>query len=291
MKSSIQNTGISTNKTLNFLGRLVNLGVPRVMGILNVTPDSFFDGGRYMREKEILDHAEKMLTDGASFIDVGGYSSRPGADDVSAEEESRRAVQAIRSIVREFPRALLAVDTFRSEVASAAVQEGAVMINDISGGSLDPRMPETVARLGVPFIVMHMRGTPKTMSGLTGYQHVVKEIVDYFHQKIYTLHQLGVRDIIVDPGFGFAKTADQNFTLLSQLETFRLLGKPLLAGLSRKSMVWRTLRTTPGQALNGTTCLNTIALLKGASILRVHDVKEAVEIITLVEKTKMNHGP
>ena len=286
MKSEIQNTVISINKTLNLGGRLVSLEAPRVMGILNITPDSFYDGGRYFKEKDILHRAEKMLAEGATFLDVGGYSSRPGADDIPQEEELRRVRPAISSILREFPNALIAIDTFRAEVATAAIGEGAVMVNDISAGSLDPGLPQTVARLGVPLIAMHMRGTPKTMNTLTSYDHLLKDIVSYFHEKIHGFHRLGIRDIIIDPGFGFAKTAAQNFALLHQLETLRILGKPVLVGLSRKSMIWRTLQTTAENALNGTTCLNTIALLRGALILRVHDVRQAVETITLVSNAQ-----
>lgn len=282
MKFEIQNTAISINKTLNLGGRLVSLEVPRVMGVLNITPDSFYDGGRYLNEKDILHRAEKMLAEGATFLDVGGYSSRPGADHIPQEEELRRVRPAISGILREFPDALIAIDTFRAEVATAAVGEGAVMVNDISAGSLDPGLPQTVARLGVPLIAMHMRGTPKTMNTLTAYDHLLKDIVSYFHEKIHAFHGLGIHDIIIDPGFGFAKTTDQNFAILNQLEALRILGKPVLVGLSRKSMIWRTLQTTAEHALNGTTCLNTIALLRGASILRVHDVKQAVETITLV---------
>lgn len=282
MKFEIQNTAISINKTLNLGGRLVNLEIPRVMGILNITPDSFYDGGRYLNGKDILHRAEKMLAEGATFLDIGGYSSRPGADDIPQEEELRRVRPAISGIVREFPDALIAIDTFRTEVATAAVGEGAVMVNDISAGSLDSGLPKAVARLGVPLVAMHMRGTPKSMNTLTTYDHLLKDIVSYFHEKIHSFQELGIRDLIIDPGFGFAKTVAQNFTILNQLEALRILGKPLLVGLSRKSMIWRTLQTTAEDALNGTTCLNTIALLRGASILRVHDVKQAVESITLV---------
>jgi dihydropteroate synthase len=285
VNSAHQSTVFSTNKTLNFQGRLINLDVPRIMGILNVTPDSFYDGGRYVLERQILEQTEKMIKAGATFIDVGGYSSRPGAEDIPLEEELNRVVGAIRTIVRSFPQSLLAVDTFRSEIASAAVHEGAVMVNDISGGDLDPKMPETIARLKVPFITMHMKGTPQTMSQMTGYENMLKEIMEALQSKINRFHHLGIRDLIIDPGFGFAKTVDQNFLLLNRLESLRLLGKPVMVGLSRKSMIWRTLKITPEEALNGTASLHTIALLKGASILRVHDVKEAAEIVALVEKT------
>jgi dihydropteroate synthase len=283
MKSAAESKLFSTNKTLNLRGRLIDLGVPRIMGILNITPDSFYEGSRFTTETAILKNTEKMLLDGATFIDVGGYSTRPGAADISVEEETNRVVRAIRTILGSFPEALISIDTFRSEVASAAVLEGAALINDVSGGSLDPAMFETVARLKVPYILMHMRGTPQTMTQHSQYENLVKEITDYFHQKIFQLHQLEVRDIIVDPGFGFAKTPTQNFELLHHLDHFRILGKPILAGLSRKSMIWRTLSLNPEEALNGTTALNTVALLKGAGILRVHDVKEAQQVVQLLQ--------
>jgi dihydropteroate synthase len=283
MKSAAESKLFSTNKTLNLRGRLIDLGVPRIMGILNITPDSFYEGSRFTTETAILKNTEKMLLDGATFIDVGGYSTRPGAADISVEEEANRVVRAIRTILGSFPEALVSIDTFRSEVASAAVLEGAALINDVSGGSLDPAMFETVARLKVPYILMHMRGTPQTMTQHSQYENLVKEITDYFHQKIFQLHQLEVRDIIVDPGFGFAKTPTQNFELLHHLDHFRILGKPILAGLSRKSMIWRTLSLNPEEALNGTTALNTVALLKGAGILRVHDVKEAQQVVQLLQ--------
>lgn len=272
----------STPKTLNIRGKLMDLSVPRVMGILNVTPDSFYDGGRYTSEAAIAGQAEKMLKEGAAFIDVGGYSSRPGAADISSEEELRRVVAAIRAIMKNFPEAIITIDTFRSEVARAAVAEGAGIINDISGGELDPEMFNTVAALQVPYILMHMRGTPQTMNSMTEYDNLMRDIIAYFHQKIFALQALGVKDIIIDPGFGFAKTVQQNFELLDKLNGLRILDKPLLVGLSRKSMVWRTLGITPGEALNGTTVLHTLALLRGASILRVHDVKEAVEVVRLL---------
>ncbi|MDV3307212.1 MAG: dihydropteroate synthase [Cyclobacteriaceae bacterium] len=283
----MQNTAIPVPGTLNVRGRLINLSTPRVMGILNVTPDSFFDGGRHVTEKDIVQHAEKMLEHGATFLDIGGYSTRPGAEEVSEEEELRRVLPAVRAVMKAFPDAMVAIDTFRSGVASAAVGAGASLVNDISAGALDPMMPATVARLEVPYIAMHMRGTPKTMNTLTDYDDLISDIIRYFHERIGALHELGIRDIIVDPGFGFAKTVEQNFKLLSRLADLRILGKPILAGLSRKSMIWRTLMTTPENALNGTTCLNTVALLNGASILRVHDVREAVDTITLVGRLQL----
>lgn len=279
-----QNTVFSTNKTLNVDGRLIHLNPPRLMGILNVTPDSFFDGGRYLDEKAILDKAESMLTDGATFIDIGGYSSRPGAKDITIEEEKSRSISAIKIIHKNFPEALLAIDTFRSEVARAALDAGAVMVNDISAGALDPEMPALITERKVPYIIMHMRGTPQTMNKLTDYENLLKDITDYFHQKIHSLQQLGIKDLILDPGFGFAKTIEQNFQILNNLEYLKVLEKPLLIGLSRKSMIWKTLSITPDEALNGTTTLNTLAILKGANILRVHDVKEAKQILTLMHR-------
>jgi len=261
----------------------MDLGTPKVMGVLNVTPDSFYDGGRYTDEASILAQVEKMLRDGADVIDVGGYSTRPGAREISEEEELNRATNAIRTILKTFPEAVLSVDTFRSAVAKAAIREGASMINDISGGEMDKKMFDTVASLHVPFVLMHMRGTPQTMTHLSHYDNLMKDMTDYFHQKIHQLHQLGVTDIIIDPGFGFAKTPEQNFDILKNLNYFRILGKPVLAGLSRKSTIWRTLETSPEGSLNGTTVLNTVALLNGASFLRVHDVKEAVECIKLID--------
>lgn len=225
-----------------------------------------------------------MLSEGATFMDVGGYSSQPGAEDISVEEEQSRVLKAIKSIVKEFPQAIISVDTFRSEVAKQAVQEGACMINDISAGELDPKMFETVAALKVPYIAMHMRGTPQTMKEFTSYDNLVKEVMRHFVERINRLKVLGVNDIIIDPGFGFAKTIDQNFELLAHLDHFKNLERPILAGLSRKSMIWKTLGITADEALNGTTALNMTALLKGATILRVHDVKEAVQVIKLCAK-------
>jgi len=280
----VQNTAFSTNKTLNVCGRLVNLETPAVMGILNVTPDSFYDGARYQTDSEILQQTEKMLLEGATFVDVGAYSTRPHASDIPVDEEMKRSLRAIRLILKNFPGTLLSIDTFRSEVARVAVQEGAGIINDISGGSLDPKMFDTVSALKVPYIIMHMRGNPQTMITETRYNDLIKDIADYFHQKIDQLRSRSIADIIIDPGFGFAKTREQNFHLLQNLDYFNIFGKPVLVGLSRKSMIWRTLNVTPDEALNGTTSLNTIALLKGAGILRVHDVKEAMQTIRLVSQ-------
>jgi dihydropteroate synthase len=251
------------------------------MGIVNITPDSFFEGSRFTTEGEILAQTEKMLSEGAAFIDVGGYSSRPGAEDISVDEELVRVVSAVKAISKGFPSAVISVDTFRSEVARQAVQEGAAVINDISAGELDKEMFTTVAALNVPYIIMHMRGTPQTMKSLTEYKKLIPEVTDYFVEKINRLTALGVKDVIIDPGFGFAKTIDQNFELLANLSAFKILDKPILAGLSRKSMIWKTLGTSAEDALNGTTALNMVTLLNGAGILRVHDVKQAVEVVKL----------
>lgn len=286
MKSWPENKIFYTNQTLNLRGRLLIIDNPKIMGILNVTPDSFYDGSRYDSEEAILKQVEKMLKEGATFIDIGGYSSRPGADDVSIEEEIRRISKAIKLVNKNFPEAILSIDTFRSEVAYTAVQEGAAIINDISGGDQDGNMFELVATLQVPYIVMHMRGTPKTMNQLSDYENVVKDVAGYFQRKIFQLQRLGVKDLIVDPGFGFAKTIEQNFILLNALDYFKILNRLLMVGISRKSMIWKTLSTTPDHALNGTTCLNTLALLKGADILRVHDVQEAAEACKLIAAIK-----
>jgi dihydropteroate synthase len=277
----VQNTAFSTNKTLNFNGRLVNLDQPKVMGVLNITPDSFYEGSRLKDGVEILRKTEKFLSEGADFIDVGGYSSRPGADNISETEELNRTVTAVKLIVKHFPDLIISIDTYRATVARQAVEEGALMINDISGGALDPKMYETVAALNLPYVLMHMRGTPQNMAKQTHYDNLLKDLLDYFHPRIYKLRQSGVKDIIVDPGFGFAKTIAQNFEILNQLDVLKMLGVPILVGLSRKAMVWKTLEVKPEEALNGTTFLNTVALNKGADIIRVHDVKEAVEVIKL----------
>ncbi|MES2747280.1 MAG: dihydropteroate synthase [Bacteroidota bacterium] len=270
--------------TINCNGKLIDLSSPKVMGILNVTPNSFYDGGKFSDDKAILTHVEKMLTDGADFIDIGGYSSKPNADEVSVDQELQRVIPVIQSIVKAFPNTLISIDTFRSKVASESIQNGAVIINDISAGSLDENMMQTVAKLQVPYIMMHMKGNPKTMQSFTQYEDIVKEMLFYFSEKVATARRLGINDLIIDPGFGFAKTIAQNFEVLNKLELFQMLELPLLVGVSRKSMIHKTLETTSEFALNGTTSLNTIALLKGAKILRVHDVKEAVECVKLFLK-------
>lgn len=267
--------------TINCKGNLIDLSKPKVMGILNITPDSFYDGGTYKNETDIISQVEKMLANGATFIDVGAYSSRPGADFVSLNEELSRITPIVKLLVKTFPDILISVDTFRSEVAKACIENGAALINDISGGHLDQQMLNAVATLQVPYIMMHMRGTPQTMQQQTIYNDLVKDINFYFSQQIKNARTLGINDIIIDPGFGFAKTTEQNFKLLNALELLNITDLPMLVGISRKSMIYKTLDITAKDALNGTTALNMIALQKGAKILRVHDVKEAVECVSL----------
>ncbi len=269
--------------TINCKGSLIDLSQPKVMGILNITPNSFFDGGKYVDENTILHQVEKMLNEGATFIDVGAYSSKPNAEYVSEEEEIKRLIPIIKILVDEFPKIILSIDTFRSPVAAKAIEAGAAIINDISAGNLDAAMMTTVAKLKVPYIMMHMKGTPKTMQSLTHYDAILKEMLVYFAQKLNEARSLGINDIIVDPGYGFAKTTEQNFEVLQKSELFQMLDVPILAGLSRKSMIYKTLKTDATEALNGTTVLNTLALTKGANVLRVHDVKEAMETIKLFE--------
>jgi len=253
------------------------------MGIINVTPDSFYDGGQTVTKRNILLQAEEMLNDGATFLDIGGYSSRPGAEHISETQEIERVSEAISAILEAFPQAIVSIDTFRSSVAKAAVDHGASIINDISGGELDDKMLITVAKLQVPYILMHMKGTPQNMVQQAMYKNVTKEVLFYFSEKIAKARSLGINDVIADPGFGFAKNRKQNFELLSNLDQFTTLDVPYLVGISRKSMIYRTLQTAPENALNGTTALHSISLLKGASVLRVHDVKEAMECITLLQ--------
>ena len=270
--------------TINCKGQLIDLTTPKVMGILNVTPNSFYDGGMYKSSSEMLTKVGKMLSDGATFIDVGAYSSKPSAEYVSEEEELQRIIPIINLILEYYPEALLSVDTFRSEVAKVCIENGAAIINDISAGNLDDKMLETIAKYNVPYIMMHMRGTPETMQKMTSYEDIVKEILFYFSEKVAKARSFGINDLIVDPGFGFAKTLDQNYEVLQKMELFEILELPLLAGFSRKSMIYKTLQSSAEEALNGTIVLNTVALTKGAKILRVHDVKEAMECITLFNK-------
>ena len=276
-------------KYINAGGTLIGLEVPKVMGILNVTPDSFYKGSRLSSDSEILNTAEKMIEDGADILDVGGYSSRPGAKEVSPEEEGKRVLKAIKLISAGFPKAIISVDTFRSEIAEEAIIGcGAHIINDISGGDADPGMFRVVQELNVPYILMHMKGNPMTMQDNPVYNDVVSDILKWLGERIFRLRSAGVKDIIIDPGFGFGKTITQNFELLSRLGDFSIAGLPLLVGLSRKSMIWKTLGITAEDGLAGTIALNTIALLKGADILRVHDVKEAVQAVKLVSRLREN---
>lgn len=270
--------------TINCKGQLIDLSTPKVMGILNITPNSFFDGGKYKDENELLKRVEKMLNEGADFIDVGAYSSRPNAEFVSEEEEILRIIPVVNLLQKHFPQTILSIDTFRAGVAKSCIENGAAIINDISAGILDDKMLETIAKLQVPYIMMHMKGTPQTMQELTDYKDIIKEMLFYFSERIAAARTLGINDLIVDPGFGFAKTLEQNYTVMQKMELFQMLELPLLVGISRKSMIYKTLETNAEMALNGTTVLNTIALTKGAKILRVHDVREAVECVRLFNK-------
>ncbi|OWP65088.1 dihydropteroate synthase [Hymenobacter amundsenii] len=283
----MQDTCFSPTQTLRCPGgRVLDLRRPRVMGILNLTPDSFYAGSRVGSETELLRRAEVMLEAGAAVLDLGGYSSRPGAEDISVDEEKHRLLPALEAVRRAFPEAFLSVDTFRAEVAELAVAAGADILNDISGGTLDTEMLPTAGRLGVPYVLMHLRGTPQTMTQHTDYEgDIVLELVRYFRDKLAELRRHGVTDVLLDPGFGFAKTPAQSHELLRRLPELHLLGLPILAGLSRKSMVYKPLGLQPEAALAGTITLNTLAVLGGARLLRVHDVAEAVQTIQLVSNT------
>ncbi|MEI9917268.1 MAG: dihydropteroate synthase [Bacteroidota bacterium] len=272
------------NKTWNVNGRLIDFSSPKVMGILNITPDSFYDGNRYTDLTSAVKQTEKMVKDGADMIDVGGYSSRPGAEDIPPFEEAERVAGIIAAIAKEFPGIAISIDTFRSEVAAKALDAGATIINDITGGDHDPKLRRLAVDRRVPYIIMHMRGTPQTMNKLAQYDNVVKEVIADLQKKVHDYQKEGLTDLAIDPGFGFAKNVDQNFQMLRDLEAFAMMGRPLLVGVSRKSMIWRTLEIKPAEALNGTTALNMVALMKGADILRVHDVKEAVECVKLYSR-------
>lgn len=277
------------DKTLNIKGTLLSLDTPVVMGILNITPDSFYAGSRKQTEADIEERIQAILSEGGQIIDIGGYSSRPDAAEVAPKEEAERLAFALKILNAHYPEAILSVDTFRADVARRCVEDyGVAIINDISGGQLDANMFETVADLNVPYIMMHMRGTPQTMQQHTDYKDMMEEIMLYFAEKVRELRLMGVNDIILDPGFGFSKTVDQNYQLMSRLREFAVFDLPLLVGVSRKSMIYRFLGGTPADSLNGTTVLNTIALMNGADILRVHDVKAAVEAIKII--TKLNAG-
>lgn len=270
--------------TINCKGTLLDLSTPKVMGILNITPDSFFDGGKYKNEHDILAQTEKMLTEGATFIDVGAYSSRPGAKHISEEEELQRILPVIELLTKNFPEILISVDSFRSKVAEESINAGAAIINDISGGKMDGKMFTIVAKLQVPYIMMHMQGTPQNMQVNPHYENVVTEVISFFAEQLFKLRQLKVNDVIIDVGFGFGKTLDQNYELLKNLSLFKNLDVPILTGVSRKSMLYKLLETSQQEALNATTVANTVALLNGTNILRVHDVKEAVEAVTIVSQ-------
>jgi len=276
-----KDTFFRKNTTLNVRGKLIDLTEPKVMGIINITPDSFYAGSRKTTVDDALAQAGKMLAEGAAFLDIGAYSSRPGATDISVDEELNRLLPIVEAIIQTYPEAIISVDTFRATVAEAAIKAGAHIINDISGGALDEDMFATVARLQVPYILMHMRGTPQNMIHQTDYTDVFGEVFDYFARRYYQLRELGVHDVIIDPGFGFAKTQPQSYELMSRLQEFERLELPILVGVSRKRMVYNLTGSTAADALNGTTVFNTIALSKGANILRVHDVKETVEAVKI----------
>ena len=274
--------------TLNCKGQLIDLSIPKTMGIINLTPDSFYDGGKLKDDRALLNKVEQYLRDGAQFIDVGGYSSKPGAEDISLQEEFRRVINAVKLIQQSFPKGLISVDTFRSEIAEAAIESGAAIINDISAGQLDSKMLAIVARHGVCYIGMHMKGSPQNMQEQTNYKNLITEIKYYFSALEEQVTELQIHDLILDVGFGFSKTLEQNFQLLNSLEAFHIFKRPILVGLSRKSMIYNTLQLDAEQALNGTSALHMTALSKGAHILRVHDVKEAEQCIALHTSLKEN---
>ena len=276
---------LHSKRTLRVSDKVLDLSVPAVMGIINITPDSFYSGSRHQSVKSAEEQAEQMLSFGADILDIGGYSSRPGADEVSESEEIDRVQPVIEHLSKAFPEAIFSVDTFRSGVAEAAMRAGAHMINDISGGQLDEAMYDTVARWQCPYFLMHMKGTPQTMMNQTGYDDLLKEMISYFAERIVLLREKGVHDIIIDPGFGFSKNLRQSYYILRRLSALKVLGLPILSGISRKSMIYKKLGINSHEALNGTTVLNTISLIEGASILRVHDVKEAVEAVALYKET------
>jgi len=284
MKLAAKDTAFYTKHMLNCRGKPLELSTPAVMGVLNITPDSFFAGSRVKGEKHILELTTQMIAEGATIIDVGGYSSRPGAEHIDVMTELQRVIPAIEIIVHAFPNVIVSIDTFRAQVAEKAVQSGASIVNDISGGELDEGMFEMVSRLQVPYVLMHMQGNPKNMQSDPQYENVVGQVLQYFNEKVKELRKLGIVDIILDPGFGFGKTLKHNYALLAKLDTFKSLNLPIMVGLSRKSMINKIIKSTPDKALNGTSVLNTLALVKGASILRVHDVKEALETILLTEQ-------
>tara|TARA_B100001250_G_scaffold345920_1_gene315543 strand:+ start:321 stop:1151 length:831 start_codon:yes stop_codon:yes gene_type:complete len=274
--------------TININGTLLDLSTPKIMGILNITPDSFYDGGVFNSDKKILNQVEKMISEGADMIDIGGYSSRPGANEVNIYDEIDRVIPAIELIKNKFGDTIISIDTFRSKVAKKAINAGASIINDISSGDLDPKMFNCVAKLKVPYIMMHMKGSPNNMQKNPEYENIIVEIVKNLSNKLFLAKKAGIIDVIIDPGFGFGKTATHNYSILKNLSFFKELGCPILVGISRKSMIYKLLDKNPENALNGTTCLNTISIINGAKILRVHDVKEAKEVITLTNFLNKN---
>lgn len=278
-----KDTVFPTNLTLNCGGNLVDLSTPKVMGIVNITPDSFYENSRFTEEKKLLEQVGQQLTDGATFIDIGAMSTRPGSKEISEMEETERLLPALRSVVKEFPSAIISIDTYRSEIAKKAIDLGAHLINDISGGKFDTNMIPTISKLKVPYIMMHTLAKPETMQHNPVYSDVIKEIIQFFSRQLQALRELEVQDVILDPGFGFGKTMEHNYHILKHFNEFNLLHCPLLAGVSRKGMIWKLLEITPQNALNGTTVAHTLALQNGAKILRVHDVKPAVEAIKIVD--------
>ena len=286
-----KDTFFSNKNYIRCRGELIDLSSPKVMGILNITPDSFYNGGRYTTREAIFKRIEKLASEGADFIDIGGYSSRPGAKHIESEEEIRRLDLGLKIVKKKFPDILISVDTFRSEVAEFAVKEyGVDLINDISAGETDPKMFETIALWNIPYIMMHMKGTPQNMQKNPEYKDVMKELIMFFSGKVNSAKQDGIIDIIIDPGFGFGKTLNHNYTILNHLDDLKILGLPIMIGLSRKSMIYKLLQINPEEALNGTSILNTLALEKGANIIRVHDVKEARQAISLINATIKNHN-
>ncbi len=282
-----KDTFFKKKQIINSNGKYMDFSEPKIIGILNITPDSFFDGGKYQEEKSIINKTDELISDGADIIDIGAYSSRPGAADISEKIEWQRLVGALKIIRKKYPDTVLSVDTFRSGIARKAVNDYNVnIVNDISGGKLDKNMHDTIAEMQIPYIIMHMPGTPRNMQERTDYKDLIRDIVDYLGNQIYFLKKKGINDLIIDPGFGFGKTIDQNYQILAHLDALKILEYPVLAGLSRKSMIYRLLETTPGEALNGTIALNMLALLNGANLLRVHDVKEAKQTVRLFLKTE-----
>jgi dihydropteroate synthase len=276
--------------TLNCKGKLLLLDKPLVMGVINATPDSFYEGSRFVGRDAILEQAEKMIAEEVDIIDIGGQSTRPGSKSISAEEELERVIEGIEALHRNFPNLIISIDTYNSSVAKQAVRHGASIVNDISAGTIDKEMLPNVAQLNVPYVLMHMKGTPETMQREANYDNVTREVLDFFIRKKYECNKAGIHDLILDPGFGFAKTVEHNFELLKNISAFRVLDSPILVGISRKSSVYKALGVDKGDALNGTTVLNTIALMNGANILRVHDVKEAREVVKLCTLVNAEKG-